>query len=242
MITKSILGPNNTENQASERHILGIAGGIGVGKDTIAEYIAKKYGLRTRAFADDLKNWVAGLFGWGYEHMYGDLKGVVDPKWNISPRKALQILGTEGCRALCNDIWLIKMQDWIDHFLPPTDGLIITDIRFENEASFVRNLGGNVIHVTGPSRGSAIASQSDKRHASEQRLIVEKGDFEISNRGALAETFKNIDEMLEDLGMVPVPTAIVTPAADQDLNKLVPGGEQVTDSGVFLDDPEDQAA
>ena len=35
------------------------------------------------------------IFGFTKEQVYGDLKDVVDSEWGVTPRKVLQIMGTE---------------------------------------------------------------------------------------------------------------------------------------------------
>lgn len=59
------------------------------------------------------------------------------------------------------------------------DVVIIKDVRFENEAEFLRNLGGSIWHVK---RQTAIKVLS---HESEKGIKVETGDIIINNNSSL---------------------------------------------------------
>lgn len=47
------------------------------------------------ALADPLKATLARLFGFTHEQLYGSLKDVIDPRYQITPRHALQWMGTD---------------------------------------------------------------------------------------------------------------------------------------------------
>ena len=59
------------------------------------------------------------------------------------------------------------------------NGSLITDVRMEHEAEWVRNKGGTVIHIHRP---DAEAAPEDE---TEQTLLIEKGDLLIKNNGSL---------------------------------------------------------
>jgi dephospho-CoA kinase len=56
----------------------------------------------------------------------------------MSPRRAYQLLGTEVCRTVRDTIWLD---------LAPVKHVFITDIRFENEAEWLRKNKGLLIEI-----------------------------------------------------------------------------------------------
>lgn len=80
---------------------------------------------------------------------------------------------TEAFRARKNEQALRKRY-------PGADVLVITDVRFENEASRVRALGGEVWEIVRPSL------HNEDSHASEQPLPYEMIDRHIPNDGSLA--------------------------------------------------------
>lgn len=104
----------------------------------------------------------------------------------ISPRRAYQLFGTEVGRGVRDTIWLDQAQVLVDN----GENLIITDIRFENEAEWLRRQDGVLLHISRPSI-EGVAS-----HESEDGVKFMKGDLGISNEGNLealqskAETIK----------------------------------------------------
>ena len=71
--------------------------------------------------------------------------------------------------------------------------LIITDVRFENEADWIRKNGGHVIHLT---RGEAPAV---REHASEAGVTMGDGDYAYQNDGSLPDLAKHMGQILGDL-------------------------------------------
>ena len=77
--------------------IISICGIKRSGKDTIAEYLIKKNNFKRYSFADPIKQGLIKMFGFTEKQMWGDTedKEAIDPRWGISPRKMMQIVGTE---------------------------------------------------------------------------------------------------------------------------------------------------
>lgn len=139
--------------------IVGLHGKKRVGKDTIYQIIQSIHPDATRiAFADRMKESLAALFGL-YAKDIEYLKEtnpsiefvVKDKKHSLSWREIIQRYGTESHRDIFGQDF------WIDTILPlkkdyyPNDRLVIvTDVRFKNEAERIIQLGGHVIQVTRP--------------------------------------------------------------------------------------------
>lgn len=151
------------------RLIIGVAGQARSGKDTIAKFLIDNFGFKRFAFADQLKGIVNGMFGWDERHTDGELKEVDDPEWGFSPRRAYQLFGTEFGRALNPNLW-VKMADKA----MGTGLWVVPDVRFDNEANFIR-LGGHLIHVHRPNNVTVAA------HISEQPIPPTGNDMVIHN-------------------------------------------------------------
>lgn len=142
--------------------IVGVAGFIGSGKDTIADYLITFKGFRRMSYAEPLKDAISAIFGWDRELLEGTTKysrewrDQIDPWWadrlqipHLTPRWVLQQWGTEvGRRAFHDDIWIAS----IEHRLSSVkDNIVISDCRFPNELKSIKRAGGTTIRV---SRGS----------------------------------------------------------------------------------------
>ncbi len=70
-------------------------GNAGVGKTTASNYLINTYQYKRESFAGALKQCVKVMFDFSDNQVYGDatVKETIDPRWNISPRQALQLVG-----------------------------------------------------------------------------------------------------------------------------------------------------
>ena len=132
--------------------IIGITGAIGSGKDTIADYLISHHGFTRLSFAGKVKDVAHVVFGWDREMLEGltresrAWREVVDPYWGISPRTALQRIGTEMFRAHIHPETWVKAVVRIIEANPGTN-YVITDCRFENEIAAITNRGGVIWSV-----------------------------------------------------------------------------------------------
>lgn len=135
------------------RKIIGISGFINSGKDTVADYLVNYHGFRRESFAAHLKDVVSVIFGWDRVMLEGRTSSSriwreqVDSWWSqklgqtdLTPRSVLQILGTDVLRQNFHDeIWIHSLAKKI---LSSTDHIVITDVRFSNEAQMIRDCDG----------------------------------------------------------------------------------------------------
>lgn len=137
--------------------IIGVAGRKHEGKDTVGSILHRRWtwGPVTRmAFADPLKVMAAELYGLAHERFHGDEKETPLPEWDgLTPRVIMQRLGTEVARTIHPDTWvrhlLRRAEAWAAQFQdgdgPPL--VIVTDVRFLNEARHIIEAGGEVWRV-----------------------------------------------------------------------------------------------
>ncbi len=166
------------------KRIIGIAGPAGSGKDTFADEIQKQVGLAETtklALSATLKEAVKIIYSFTHDQLYTKKKEKVDPYWGVSPRQVLQLIGTEVARTLDADIWLksfhkrmMEMEYGREH----QTLTIIPDVRFPNEADWVRK-HGILWHVTGR------AGHLDSDHATEVGLPISNCDLIVDNSGSL---------------------------------------------------------
>jgi len=185
----------------NKRKLIGLAGLARSGKDTFAEYLSQALHFEGNgffhkyAFADPLKRSASEMFGIELSVFYGgDEREKIDPHWGISPREMLQKLGTEGGREIFgHDLWIkraayVYKKDSKQHFL-------ITDVRFEDEASWIRDNGGIIIHISRENGKAEVLS-----HASETGVEIKPEDIVIDNNGSLRDLKGNAYDVLEGQG------------------------------------------
>ena len=156
--------------------IIGISGFQGSGKDTIADYLQNIYGFKRDSFASTLKDAVAQVFGWDRELVEGRTKEsrawreTIDTWWanrlnipDLTPRWVLQVWGTEVCRHGFHDsIWIASLENKLRK---THNDVVISDVRFPNEITAIKNAGGIVIRVVrGPEPSWYSVAQVANQH------------------------------------------------------------------------------
>lgn len=164
------------------------------GKDTVADYLVKKYNFHKVAFADSLKKACKEIFNLSDEQVYGKLKETVDEYWQVTPRYILQRVGTECLRqGYAQDIWIKSLGAKIKS----NENYVISDARFINEVEAVKSWGGIVIKMN---RQAAHATGGIVGHESENSLKnYEQWDYIVDNNGTYEELYDKIDKLMESL-------------------------------------------
>lgn len=176
--------------------LIAFAGRAGCGKDTAADYLKKHYGFIPMAFAAPLKRTAAVLFDLPEIYFHDRLlKETPLDTWDgLTPRHILQMLGTEAIRTTFGqDFWLKR---WISEYRMHRNNtnVVVTDVRFNNEAQLIRDLGGVVIHLVRPDVQNL--DQAASWHASEIGVgFVGNRDKRISNDGSITDLHIKIDQL-----------------------------------------------
>ena len=156
--------------------IYGFCGAAGSGKTYAADLLCKLiHDSKRHSFSTPLKDMLERTMGFTYEQLYGDKKEIIDDRYGKSPRQIMQTLGTEWGRNMVHpDIWVIAINNQIDSREKVGATVhIIDDVRFENEANYVRSRGV-LIHMVGK---NCIKSS----HSSEDGIKPKREDFTIIN-------------------------------------------------------------
>lgn len=168
--------------------LIGLTGLAGSGKDTVRAMLERR-GFVGLAFADPLRNMIRDLFkSAGINDQYIDhraLKEVAIPGLGVSYRHLAQTLGTEwGRHTVGADFWVRIAEAYMSDittqtFKPPP--FVVSDVRFQNEAAWVRYRGGVIWRVERP----GIPAVRD--HASESIVALIRADAVVHNTGSLEE-------------------------------------------------------
>jgi len=141
--------------------IIGLCGFQGSGKDTVGDILVKNHGFVKLSFGSVLKDTVASLFGWERDMLEGSTpesrvwRETVDDFWSFkldlegfTPRQALQMIGTDVLRKHFNsNIWVDIVENKISKLIQtnPSINIVITDCRFTNELSMIKNFPNSQI-------------------------------------------------------------------------------------------------
>lgn len=146
--------------------IIGITGKAGSGKTSAAEVLVKK-GYCKLSFATPVKQ-IAKSFGW-------------DGKKDERGRRLLQRIGTEVGRDYNPQIWVQMMaqrikdiEDCNKLYMAETC-VVIDDVRFSNEAEFVKYMDGFIIRLKGQ---NYYSGDNLSNHPSERDLDPSLIDYD----------------------------------------------------------------
>lgn len=180
------------------------------GKDTCAEYL-KKYDFTRYAYADKLKQKTVALVN----HFFGGIEsGDITLEYfndvnlkekevsikgvgSITPRKLLQVVGTDFIRHLSDNYWVnLVMEDIITNSIE--SNIVVTDCRFPNEIrcmeSMLNNFRVKTVRIKRYSPNTPFDS-----HPSETGLdFMTDTDFDyvLNNFGDVDQFKKAIDDMV----------------------------------------------
>lgn len=142
--------------------IIGFSGIAGSGKDSCCNIIMKNYENWVKtSFAKSMKDAVAAMYGLPRNMLEGDTKESREwreqpcefwsKKLNIeglTPRKILQNFGTQLVRTHVNEnFWVDRLEFELETLIKEGKNVLITDVRFPNEAEMIRSKGGQIWHV-----------------------------------------------------------------------------------------------
>jgi hypothetical protein len=216
-------------------NLIGISGRASAGKDTVADFLVRDFGFVKVALADPLKRICRDVFAFTDEQLWGPSSKRNEPDRRypravleidsesfpggslaerrrtefLTPRHALQQLGTEWGRGCYYNVWVDYAIRTAAAILSDEDfgydpkvgvtavgynqnirGVVISDVRFVNEIEAIRAAGGKVWRVLRPTSGLVGAAG---QHASETALDAwgdERFDMIINNEGGSLEDLR----------------------------------------------------
>lgn len=178
--------------------LIGLTGVSGSGKDTIAEILTRNYGFIRLAFADTLKDIMLDLDPMiptssgvlRLSQVLSTHKGWSGAKQNPEIRRLLQVLGTSVRDRVGIHTWSDVIMEQADVIKDP---VVITDVRFGNEAKSIHEYQGIVVRIERPGAGlPGIAG----KHASEHPIHPSQVDYILRNDGTLDDLALAVDHMM----------------------------------------------
>jgi hypothetical protein len=188
-------------------NIIGVTGQAGVGKDTFAEYMVKKHNFVRIALADPMKRIARQVWDFSPKQLWGpsEERNKPDGRYEredgtfLSPRIALQVMGTEMGRTCYKNTWvdlcIRNAREVLDYTETAYDpevgvhdrlgglrwaGVVVPDCRFYNEIDAIHQAGGKVIRLRRKTATDAL-KVGVKNHASEkEQQSIPDGAFDLT--------------------------------------------------------------
>lgn len=144
--------------------IVAISGYAGAGKSTAADCFDNYQRI---SFAAPIKRILSMVYHLPIEHFYDNaLKMLPNENLNgLTPRRALQLIGTEGFRNL------IDVATWSKHFEREANmimsrnqnlsGIVVDDLRFLDELEMLQHHGATIVYIENPNVSKAFDHQSE---------------------------------------------------------------------------------
>ena len=148
--------------------LIGLIGLKQSGKDTFADYLVEKHHFKKLAFAEPVKQICRTMFLLTEAQLNDPhQKEVVDARWGISPRQMMQKVGTDMVRQVWGDDFWVKNMDIRHRQQIGIDGnVVVSDVRFPNEAKWVRDRGGLLVRIEDGRRQPTDSHPSETSQAS----------------------------------------------------------------------------
>jgi hypothetical protein len=176
--------------------IIGLSGYAQSGKDSTAELLCLNYGYTRLAFADPMRQALM-IINPKLDSITHVSDFVEDYGWDVAKRnpeirRLLQVLGTDfGRKMLGDDVWIkIALSN-----IKTEDKVVISDVRFPNEADAIRNLGGIVWRINRRNH-SAVNG-----HASEHAMNNYMFNHVIYNDGTLEDLADEVFMLAKHLNL-----------------------------------------
>jgi dephospho-CoA kinase len=182
--------------------LIGLAGYAGCGKTTCAEYLVNHHSFVEVGFADPLKDGLCTMLGMTRKELEKIKEDkTVLPGIGQTARYMMQTLGTDWGRNMVNpDLWLMLAGKRIMQMMQDIDKsrVVVSDVRFINEAVLIRDLCGIVVFIDSKSRTQDRLSQEESSHESESYLkcIYERSDVIVDNNGTMLSLHGRLDDLL----------------------------------------------
>lgn len=177
--------------------LIGLTGRKQSGKSTVAKILAVDHNFIERSFAAPIRQFTAELLGLTPDQLEQEKEAPI--AWldgKVSPRQIMQRMGTEFGRQMVHpELWVRRALLGAQGYLDTGRHLVVSDVRFANEATAIRELGGVILHLRRPD-----ADSHTDTHVSEIPLPVKFGDFFVHNLGdifALEDSVKHVIAQIE---------------------------------------------
>ena len=195
--------------------IIAICGAKRSGKDVLAEHLVNKYNYERVAFANPLKVAVKNLFNFDDDQVGigkdegTDRKDIVDERWGITPRAALQFFGTEIMQEKIQELlpnmkrnfFANTLKNYIENAENSENDkrYVISDLRFIHEHEMLLNMPNisiNDIMIIRVIRPSENRAKEQEPHISELEYVDIPYDIIMINNGTIDDYIRRFEQII----------------------------------------------
>ena len=195
--------------------IIAICGAKRSGKDVLAEHLVNKYNYERVAFANPLKIAVKNLFNFDDDQVGigkdegTDRKDIVDERWGITPRAALQFFGTEIMQEKIQELlpnmkrnfFANTLKNYIENAENSENDkrYVISDLRFIHEHEMLLNMPNisiNDIMIIRVIRPSENRAKEQEPHISELEYVDIPYDIIMINNGTIDDYIRRFEQII----------------------------------------------
>jgi hypothetical protein len=176
--------------------IIGLSGYAQSGKDSTAELLCLNYQYTRLAFADPMRQALM-IINPKLDSITRVSDMVEDYGWDMAKRnpevrRLLQVLGTDfGRKMLGDDVWINIALSGIKS----EDKVVISDVRFPNEAEAIKKLGGTVWRINRHNHSAVNGHTSE--HAMDNYMF----NHVIYNDGTLDDLSDEVFMLAKELNL-----------------------------------------
>jgi dephospho-CoA kinase len=178
---------------------IALTGKLRAGKDELAHHLYIRHGFDKVAFGDAMKRCAHEAFPWVSE---------------FSKPRSLYQNYAQAMRQIDPDVWINHAERAVKGAVAfrvalgaEQIGIVLTDVRQENEVAWCRENGFTLIRVTAPDEDriarAKIAgddfTEADLEHETESHIDGFAVDYEIHNDGSLDDLKRKVDEIMEEI-------------------------------------------
>lgn len=184
--------------------IISLTGNMGVGKDTMADYMVEKYDFVKVSMADPMKRIAKEIYDFSDEQLWGpsEARNREDTRYRrpdgtyLTPRVVGQLLGNELSRLAYPETWILYMQRIVKkiqsgYFYSEKKGaykmrgkksdytgIIVSSCRFKNEIEAIKEMGGMAFRLKRPAlKAEKFLSTGIQNHVSESEQLTLPDEF-----------------------------------------------------------------
>ena len=192
--------------------IIAICGAKRSGKDVLAEHLVAKYNYTRLAFAEPLKIAVKGLFNFDDDQVGigkdsgTDRKDIIDERWGITPRAALQFFGTEMMQEKIQGLLPGMKRNFFANTLAnqinsaeEDTRFVISDLRFIHEYERLLNISKISIRdilIVRVIRPCKDRTKEPEPHISELEYTKIPYDIIMINNGSIEEYIRRFEQII----------------------------------------------